>query len=123
MSTVTGTQCVREAIWARRSRLVSLSKDVGIRTELLDGFARGNVADLPRPVIDALVKEIWNDNLFLDPALDLLCPREQPPARSVGVLPTLDTSKLPRYKFGPNPNPGPQPEIAPKPRQRRAGWA
>jgi len=115
-----GIQNIREACYARRSALTRLSKDVGVRTELLDAFMRGN-ADLPPAVIDALVREIWNDRVILDHDADLLCPRESAPARSLGTPPPPRKIAIPKFTPGPPPR-GPQPvEPAPK-KQPRPGW-
>jgi hypothetical protein len=76
----TGTDLVREAVSARQSRLVTLAGDVGISTNILDAFMRGD-ADLPVDALQSIVREIWNGAVFFDPDADALCFAPAPPAR------------------------------------------
>ena len=79
-------------------------------------------SDLPEEKLQALVGFIWQWIRY-DPELDVLRPVAQPEARSIGVLPQLDTSRLPRYQPGPSQHGGPQPVIAAPKKPKRAGWA
>jgi len=118
--TTSGKDRIREAVLSRASVMAIMARDCGVSIDLLDSFAHGR-ADLPAENLDLVVKFIWNDHIEYNAEADALQPREQPPARSIGICPTLNIA-LPKYTPGPLQSGGPQPVVAaPKPKQR-PGW-
>jgi hypothetical protein len=113
-----GLTVVRDAIRGRKGSNARLARDVGISSMRLDTFVEGG--DLPLDKINLLVEDIWHGFVEYSPEADALKPREQAPARSIGIPPTLNID-LPKFTPGPPPR-GPQPVVAaPKPKQR-PGW-
>ena len=63
----------------------------------LDAFARGDMETLPLEHINAIVAEIWHGFVEYNVEADALQSVPQPPARSMGVCPTLNIN-LPKYQ-------------------------
>jgi hypothetical protein len=117
-----GLDAIRDALIVRSSVHAIISRDCGCSIDALGSFANGGRADLPANVRDKVVNFLWNGFVVYDAELDLLHPKPSAPARSVGVLPVLDLSRLPKYQPGPSQRGiyRETPAPAPKP---KPGWA
>jgi hypothetical protein len=123
MSTVTGTDLVREEMRGRNRKLnlARTEKDLGMIFERVEAFVAGRIA-LDAATIQALVKLIWHGHVAFDSELGLLRPSNGSLPRPLGISPPpFDASGQPKYVAG-----GPPPlqtgYASPNPKQKRAGW-
>jgi hypothetical protein len=121
MTKAGGLQVIREACAARKSATVIIARDCGLAVDTLEAFAEGR-ANIPAEKLDLIVKWVWHSNIEYNSEADALQSIPQPEPRSLGVLPQLDRTRLPKYTPGPPQNGGPQPVVAPPKPKQRAGW-
>jgi hypothetical protein len=115
----TGRDHIREALLARQNIWATMARDCHVSLGLLESFAHGRT-ELSIDKLDLVVDFIWNGHILFNAEANALQPRQQPPARSIGICPTLNID-LPKFTPGPPPR-GPQPVVAaPKPKPR-PGW-
>jgi hypothetical protein len=123
----TGIMLLRRTVKARDHKAGALHAIVreipGLSISALEDFANGR-AELPRPLLQALAKEIYGAGLDDD---DMLYQLNPPPVSTIGIVPPrFDPDKCPTvYRHDPNKSRiGPQP-VKPseaKTTTRRAGW-
>lgn len=68
--TESGKAVIRAALYARRSQLAGIARDIGVATETAHLFLSG--AGLAVPALEALTKRIWGGALEYDAATDKL---------------------------------------------------
>ena len=115
-----GLQVIREAVAARANVHAIMGRDCAVSLDLLDSFAHGR-ASIPADNLDLVVDFLWNGHIEYNAEADALQPREQPPARSIGICPTLNID-LPKFTRGPAQRGGPQPEVKAPVKKQRPGW-
>jgi hypothetical protein len=69
-SETSGAVVIRAALWARRSQLAGIARDMGVSAEALHVFLSGG--RLAPAVLEALTTRIWNGHLKYDPVTDTL---------------------------------------------------
>ena len=124
MSETTGTDLIRNALFARNAKvnLANFGRDMNLNANQIHAFIFQD-ASLPADKLQAICHYLWAGNTEYDPVNDRLRPAKRDEPKPQGILPTLDM-ELPKYRAGPAGR-GPQPTRdtpTPVKSKVRPGW-
>jgi hypothetical protein len=121
-----GKEIIRSALRSRNAKvnLSTFGKSLGLNADQIHGFIFDGT-DLTREQLCAISEYLWAGHTVYNAELDVLQPARAFDPKPLGVLPQLDTTRLPKYVAGAVQHPGPQfandspPDVKPK---TRPGW-